>query len=114
MYVTKDEFLKFSGIDLELEFKNGNYDIDDTVQMFINKVETSAIEILKDRYDNFNLDANIQNNLDKFKEGMMWQINYILDHGELYNNSEAHPSKYLSPTALMVWRNIGMCNLRSC
>lgn len=113
MYVTKDEFLKFSGLDLELEFKNGNYDIDDSVEMFINKVETSAIEILKDRYENYNMEDKINNHLAKFKEGMMWQIEYILNHGELYNNAEADPSKYLSPTAVMVWRNIGMCNIRS-
>lgn len=113
MYVTKDEFLEYTGKDLELDFKNGNFDIDDTVPMFIRKVESASIEILKDRYDNYNIENTINNHLEKFKEGMIWQLDYILAHGELYNNADADPSKYLSPTAIMFWRNIGLCNNRS-
>lgn len=110
-YVTKEDFLKFSGKDLELEFRNGNYDIADAVPLFINRVETVAIELLKDRYDNFNIEEKINNNLEQFKKGMLWQINHILDNSELYL-SEFNQSKYLNDVALSIWRNIGLCNLR--
>lgn len=110
-YVTKEDFLKFSGKDLELEFRNGNYDIADAVPLFINRVETVAIELLKDRYDNQNIEEKINNNLEQFKKGMLWQINHILDNSELYL-SEFNQSKYLNDVALSIWRNIGLCNLR--
>ena len=110
-YITKDDFLKFSGKDLDLEFKNGNYDIKEPVPMFIKRVETVAIELLKDRYDNDNIEEKINRNLDKFKEGMCWQINHILDNSELYL-SEFDKSKYLNDIAITIWRNIGLCNLR--
>lgn len=110
-YVTKEDFLKFSGKDLELEFRNGNYDIADAVPLFINRVETVAIELLKDRYDNFDIEEKINNNLEQFKKGMLWQINHILDNSELYL-SEFNQSKYLNDVALSIWRNIGLCNLR--
>lgn len=110
-YVTKEDFLKFSGKDLELEFRNGNYDIADAVPLFINRVETVAIELLKDRYDNENIEEKINNNLEQFKKGMLWQINHILDNSELYL-SEFNQSKYLNDVALSIWRNIGLCNLR--
>ena len=110
-YITKEDFLKFSGKDLELEFRNGNYDIADAVPLFINRVETVAIELLKDRYDNENIEEKINNNLEAFKKGMLWQINYILDNSELYL-SEMNQNKYLCDVALSIWRNIGLCNLR--
>lgn len=110
-YVTKEDFLKFSGKDLELEFRNGNYDIADAVPLFINRVETVAIELLKDRYDNQNIEEKINNNLEQFKKGMLWQINHILDNSELYL-SEFNQNKYLNDVALSIWRNIGLCNLR--
>lgn len=110
-YVTKEDFLKFSGKDLELEFRNGNYDIADAVPLFINRVETVAIELLKDRYDNINIEEKINNNLEQFKKGMLWQINHILDNSELYL-SEFNQNKYLNDVALSIWRNIGLCNLR--
>lgn len=110
-YVSKEDFLKFSGKDLELEFRNGNYDIADAVPVFIKRVETASIELLKDRYDNINIEEKIKNNINKFKEGMLWQINHILDNSELYL-SEFNKSKYLNDIALSIWRNIGLCNLR--
>ena len=110
-YITKDDFLKFSGKDLELEFKNGNYDIADPVPMFIKRVETVAIALLKDRYDNVNFEEKVNNNLEKFKEGMLWQINHILDNSELYL-SDYNEKKYINDVSLAIWISIGLCNLR--
>lgn len=112
-FITKDDFLKFSGKDLDLEFKNGNYDIADAVPMFIERVETVAINLLIDRYDNANIDEKIQNNLIAFKQGMCWQIQHILDNSELYL-STFEEKRYLNDVALSIWRNIGLCNLRRC
>lgn len=111
MYITKDDFLAFSGKDLELEFRNGNYDIKDPVPMFIKRVETAVIELLKDRYDNEDIETKINNNLGKFKEGMLWQINHILDNSELYL-SDFNQQRYINDIALSIWRNIGLCNIR--
>lgn len=111
MYITKDDFLAFSGKDLELEFRNGNYDIKDPVPMFIKRVETAVIELLKDRYDNDDIETKINNNLDKFKEGMLWQINHILDNSELYL-SDFNQQRYINDIAFAIWRNIGLCNIR--
>ena len=110
-YITKDDFLNFSGKDLDLEFKNGNYDISDPVPMFIKRVESASIALLEERYDNPNIEEKINKNLDKFKEGMCWQIQHILDNSELYL-SEFDKSKYLNDIAITIWRNIGLCNLR--
>ena len=110
-FITKDDFLKFSGKDLDLEFKNGNYDISDAVPMFIEWVETVAINLLIDRYDNVNIDDKIQNNLIAFKQGMCWQIQHILDNSELYL-STFEEKRYLNDVALSIWRNIGLCNIR--
>lgn len=109
-YITKDDFLKFSGKDLDLEFKNGNYDIGDPVPMFIKRVETASIALLEERYENPNIEEKINKNLIKFKEGMCWQIQHILDNGELYL-SEFDKKRYLNDIALSQWRLIGLCNL---
>lgn len=109
-YINKNDFLAFSGKDLEVEFKNGNYDIKDPVPMFLKRVETTAIAFLKGNFDNFGIESKIQNNLEQFKEGMLWQIDYILTNSELYNDPENHKSKYLCPVAKEIWRNIELIN----
>ena len=113
-YITKDDYLEFSGIDLELEFKNGNYDISDPVPIFIKRVEEIAISILKNWFDTYKFEEKINNNLEAFKRGMLWQINYILQNSELYLNNEQTPvnneRKFISATSYNIWRNIGLCN----
>lgn len=109
--ITKDDYIKFSGIDLEQELKN-NYDISDPVNMVLKRIETTAEAMLKDIYDNADFDIKVAKHEDKYKEGMLWQINYIIQNGELYNMVDANPNKYLAPMAIFIWRNIGLCNLR--
>lgn len=109
--ITRDDYLKFSGIDLEQELKN-NYDIKDPVNMVINRIETTAEEMLKDNYENSNFEYKVAQNKEKYRQGMLWQINYIIQNGELYNMVDANPNVYLSPIARTIWRNIGLCNLR--
>lgn len=102
-YVNKDEFLSFSGLDLEIEFNNGNYDLEDMPQVFIDRVETNAIEKLKDDYDNEDILIKIDQNLEQFKKGMCYQIYEKLKYGE---------TNTLNTTAKSIWTNIGLCNLR--
>ena len=102
-YVNKDEFLKFSGLDLEVEFANGNFDIDEMPQVFINRVEDNAIAVLKNNYDNENFDNIVNKFLNEFKKGMCYQILDKLKHGETLT---------LDKTAKTIWTNIGLCNLR--
>lgn len=102
-YVSKDDFLEFSGLDLEIEFANGNYDVDDMPRIFINRVETTAIELLKDYYDNEDIEEKIKKNLIQFKKGMCYQIMEKLKYGE---------TETLNKTAKTIWTNIGLCNLR--
>lgn len=116
-YITKDDFFDFSGVDLELEFKNGNYDIDDPYKVFLKRVETATISILENRYDNPNIYEKIEKNINKFKEGMLWQIDYVLKNSELYMNNEdlnsTNPKKYICPLSYDIFRTIGLCNLPS-
>ena len=84
-YVNKDEFLKFSGLDLEVEFANGNFDIDEMPQVFINRVEDNAIAILKNNYDNEDFENKVNMFLDEFKKGMCYQI---LEKLKRYRNND--------------------------
>lgn len=102
-YVNKDEFLKFSGLDLEVEFANGNFEIDDMPQVFINRVEDNAIATLKNNYDNEDFENKVNMFLDDFKKGMCYQILEKLKFGE---------TSTLNETAKTIWTNIGLCNLR--
>jgi hypothetical protein len=104
-FIDKDYFLKFSGIDIEVEFENSNFDTDDAYQMFINRVEDTAIAILKDRYDNEDFENKVNGNLEEFKKGMAYQVYDKLKKGE---------TNTLNETAFTIWRNIGLCNLRRC
>lgn len=102
-YVNKDEFLKFSGLDLEVEFANGNFEIDDMPQVFINRVEDNAIAKLKNDFDNEDFENKVNMFLDDFKKGMCYQILEKLKFGE---------TSTLNETAKTIWTNIGLCNLR--
>lgn len=102
-YVDKDEFLKFSGLDLDIEFANGNYDIEDMPNVFINRIEENAIAYLKDHYDNEDFETKVNLNINDFKKGMCYQIYEKLKYGE---------KPTINLTAKSIWTNIGLCNLR--
>lgn len=103
--IDKDYFLKFSGIDIEVEFENSNFDTDDAPQIFMKRVEDTTIAILKDRYDNEDFENKVNANLEEFKKGMAYQIYEKLKKGETNSINE---------TAFVIFRNIGLCNLRRC
>lgn len=83
--ITKDDFKNFSGIDLEIEFANGNYDSENMPEIFINKVQTSLINTLKANYPYFRNklalnDDKLENKQEEqaFFEALLFQIEYVL------------------------------------
>lgn len=102
-YIDKDYFFNKSGLDLDVEFETLYFDSAEAPQMFINRVEENAIAFLKDRYDNTDFETKVNNNLEEFKKGMFYQVYDKLKNGE---------TSEINPTALVIWSNIGLCNLR--
>lgn len=102
-YINKDYFFKKSGLDLDVEFEALYFDSAEAPQMFIERVEETAIAMLKDDYDNEDIDYKINNNLEEFRKGMFYQVYEKLKFGE---------TPTINLTALTIWRNIGLCNLR--
>jgi hypothetical protein len=104
-YVTKQDYLNFAGVDLDLELKKSNYDNPSrAVEIFINKIERSCEEYLYSTYfvDNFDSAA--------FKQAVLYQIEYTLMHGDIsVNNPQKLP--FLSPGAFRVLQRAGMCNI---
>lgn len=88
--ITKDDFKNFSGIDLEIEFANGDYDSENMPEIFINKVQTSLINTLKSNYPYFRnklaLNDNKLENVQEeqaFFEALLFQIEYVLKTGDI-------------------------------
>ena len=112
MYIKKEDYLYFSGVDLDIEFKSGNYDIEDSVNMFLKKVESRTINFLKNHYDNLNFENKINANLERFKEGLLWQVDFTLANGELFNNADRNVNLItISPDAFNIFQSIGLCNV---
>lgn len=97
-YVNKDDFLEFSGLDLEIEFANGNYDVDDMPDIFIKRVQNDFINILKSNYPFFKnkmaLNCNEFETLEErngFKQALLEQILFVLKTGK---TNEISPNAY--------------------
>ena len=99
-YVTKDSYLDFSGIDLDIELKNSHYDNDsqkDTI--FIKNVQTWLYQFMTTRYNTEDWELNWDD--DTFTTALLWQIKHTLKYGEETGISE---------TAYGVLRQHGMAN----
>lgn len=89
--ITKDDFKNYSGIDLELEFANGNYDTENMPEIFIDRVQNNLINYLKSNYPNFKNKLALNDNelceKDKvyFFEALLPQINYVLRTNDITN-----------------------------
>lgn len=96
--VTKDDFLKFSGIDLEVEFANGNFESENMPDIFIKRVQDNLISCLKTNYPYFKnkmaLNCNEFETLEEqegFKQAILEQILFVLKTGKI---DEISPSAY--------------------
>ena len=78
MYLTKSDYLKFDGIDLDIELPNDD-NAKGKVDRFLNEVERFTIMELR-KYG-FNENMVNDNNLQDFKYGLMYQVRHFLDKG---------------------------------
>jgi hypothetical protein len=90
-YVTKEDFKEFSGIDLELELRDKD-DSGNKVVIFIkgieNWIETYIQFHTGKKYDFTQLTSE---QLEHFKKGLLYQIEYVLRNGNISNDSGYNP-----------------------
>lgn len=116
IYLTQQDYLDFSGINLSLELQGSNYDNpSDMVDIFLSRVEQWCLDYLfmkfgvsttypKDEDDDPIFDAAA------FKKGLLHQIDYLRRNGDL-SIQAINEAPTLAPNAYMVWKNAGMCNV---
>lgn len=107
MYITKEDYFKFSGIDLAIELKGTATDNpSNVVDIFLNRVEEWCLDYLQ-----YNYNLQIEKlDVVSFKKGVLHQIDYIRRNGDLSIDG-ANITRVLAPNAFMVFRNAGMCNI---
>lgn len=107
MYITRDDYFKFSGIDLDIELKGTVTDNPGkVVQIFIERVEQYCLDYLKLHYfsEGFNEEY--------FKKGVLHQIDYIRRNSDLSLDYITR-LKSIAPNALMQFKLGGMANVVS-
>lgn len=105
-YVTKKDYLDFSGIDLDIELKKGNYDNPTkAVEIFIKRIQDWCKDYLLFNYILSEEDISEV----YFKKGVLHQIDYIRRNGEL-TIENAENIRVLAPNAYMAFKMGGMCN----
>lgn len=116
IYLTKQDYLDFSGIDLALELQSSNYDNpSDMVDIFLKRVEDWGLEYLfmkfgvSTTYPKGEDDEPIFD-VEAFKKGLLHQIDYLRRNGDL-SIYAINQAPVLAPNAYMVWKNSGMCNV---
>lgn len=108
VYITKDSYYEFSGIDLDIELSGTNTDnVGDVTDIFLKRLEDWCLAYLEYKYnvkttsDEFNLVC--------FKKGVLHQCDYIRINGEL-SIRHLNNMKLLAPNAFMEWKIGGMTN----
>jgi hypothetical protein len=116
IYLTQQDYLDFSGINLSLELQGSNYDNpSDMVDIFLKRVEDWCLDYL---FMKFGVSTTYPKGEDKlpifdavaFKKGLLHQIDYLRRNGDL-SIQAVNQAPELAPNALMVWKNAGMCNV---
>jgi len=116
MYITKQNYLDFSGIDLVLELQGANYDNpSDMVDTFIVRLEEWALSYLFMKFGTSTTYPTDDDDVaifdaDAFSLGLLHQIDYLRRNGDLSIQS-INKGKVLAPNTYMIWKNAGMCNL---
>lgn len=85
MYLNKSDYLKFDGIDLDIELPNDD-NAKGKVDRFLREVEDFTLMELK-KYGFVESMVN-QSNIVDFKKGLMYQVRYFLDKGR---NNKLNP-----------------------
>lgn len=123
IYVTKQDYYEWAGIDLALELKGSNYDnISDAVDIFLTRVEGWCLDYLAHHFrvtltDPKDKDGVAIFDLVAFKKGVLHQIDYLRRNGDLsiqavsIARTTTSIAPELAPNALMVWKNACMANI---
>jgi hypothetical protein len=113
MYVKKEDYLHETSIDLNVEFRGSNYDSANAIDEFIDRAEEATIDYLKYNYDNEDdfIEKMSESTLAKFKKGLIYQIQYFVQVGEIYNDATTD-KPILCNRAKSIFRTIGLCNYR--
>lgn len=102
--ITKQDYLNFSGIDLDIELKKSKYDNrSKAVEIFLERIYTWCKNYLLDKYA-FDVTADdiTAEELESFNRGVLYQIEYELKNG--------HDSKLAHDTRMM-WQRHGFMNI---
>ena len=107
-YITKDDYFEWAGIDLELEFNNGNTDNpSNAVNIFLSKIENWLLSFIKQNY--FLTPQDSEWDEDVFKQALLYQIEYWKLHGDLSikiaRDETGAKLPILSPNAQMILNN---------
>lgn len=105
-YVTKQEYLDFSGVDLDMELKKSNYDnTSQAVEIFIRRIQNWILEYLEFKY--FITEAEMEDAT--VKRGVLHQIDYLRLNGDLSIDA-TNKLSVLAPNAFSVYHRAGYCN----
>ena len=103
MYLTKDVYFEKRGIDLDIEFKSGQYDDpSNAVDKFLQQIEDFVVEYLETNY------GTSRNQLDSetMEQALIYQVDHVLETGEINKQT-------LSDNAYRILRNKGYCNMQT-
>ena len=125
-YITKEEYLKFKGVDLSTELQN-NDNHSNKVNRFIQDITNYVMDWLVKNYACNELNREIHNFSDlkefrrkRFHYGMLEQIEYVLNNGLLHQDSGVNTETgqimdfskvVISPSALNQFRLGAFCNI---
>lgn len=113
MYVKQEDYLHVTSIDLNIEFRGSNYDSANAIDEFIERAENATIDYLKLNYDNEDdfIEQLSEASMEKFKKGLIYQIQYFVQVGEIYNQAE-RDRPMICNRAYSIFRSLGLCNYR--
>lgn len=104
-YVTKQLYLDFAGIDLDVELKKSNYDNPSkAVEIFIFRMQEWMNDFIHSNYFNENVFDD-----EAFKKAIMHQIDYVRRNGDLSLSAISSGTR-LAPNAYQALKRAGMCN----
>ena len=107
LYITKQDYFDFSGIDLDIELKSVNSDNPTKqVDIFLERVERAIINHLRHKY--FLQDEDID--AEAMKEACLHQIDYLRTNGDL-SQIAGNVLPKLAPNAYQALKWAGMCNV---
>jgi hypothetical protein len=108
IYITKQEYFNFSGIDLAIELSGSSTDNpSDVVDIFLTRIEEWCLSYLASEYNMF--PTNEKFDLVQFKKGLLHQVDYIRLNGEVSVRA-ANNIKLVAPNTYREWKIGGMVN----